>query len=72
MAQSGQSRVAVVPPGYGRTVADLDEREVALTRTSDRPLFEKPLYTATEAAAYVGVPRSTFDTWVRGYLRRPA
>ena len=33
--------------------------------------FEKPLYTVTEAASYVGVPRSTFDTWVRGYLRRP-
>lgn len=35
-------------------------------------MFDKPLYTVTEAAAYVGVPRSTFDTWVRGYLRRPA
>lgn len=32
----------------------------------------KPLYTVTEAAANVGVPRSTFDTWVRGYERRPA
>jgi uncharacterized protein (DUF433 family) len=29
------------------------------------------LYTITEAAAYVGVPRSTFDTWARGYERRP-
>lgn len=29
------------------------------------------MYTVTEAAAYVGVPRSTFDTWVRGYERRP-
>ena len=26
----------------------------------------------SEAAAYVGVPRSTFDTWVRGYVRRPS
>src|SRR4051812_8713437 len=33
--------------------------------------FEKPLYTVTEAASYVGVPRSTFDTWVRGYRRTP-
>ena len=33
--------------------------------------FEKPLYTVTEAASYVGVPRSTFDTWVRGYRRMP-
>jgi len=46
--------------------------EVALTVTSSRLLFEKPLYTVTEAAACVGIPRSTFDTWVRGYLRRPA
>ena len=47
------------------------ESEVALTATRDRLVFDKPLYTVTEAAAYVGVPRSTFDTWVRGYLRRP-
>jgi uncharacterized protein (DUF433 family) len=33
--------------------------------------FTVPLYTVTEAAAYVGVPRSTFDTWARGYERRP-
>jgi uncharacterized protein (DUF433 family) len=30
------------------------------------------MYTVTEAAAYLGVPRATFDTWVRGYERRPA
>lgn len=34
--------------------------------------FDRPLYTVSEAAAYVGVPRSTFDTWVRGYIRRPS
>jgi uncharacterized protein (DUF433 family) len=33
--------------------------------------FTKPLYSVTEAAAYVGVARSTFDTWARGYERRP-
>ena len=43
-----------------------------MTVTADALRFQKPLYTVTEAASYVGVPRSTFDTWVRGYLRRPA
>ena len=33
--------------------------------------FTKPIYTVAEAASYLGVPRSTFDTWVRGYVRRP-
>lgn len=42
----------------------------ALTNADD-PRFSKPLYTVSEAAAYVGVPRSTFETWVRGYVRRP-
>ncbi len=32
--------------------------------------FTKPLYTVSEAAAYVGVPRATFDSWVNGYVRR--
>ena len=37
-------------------------------KTPKGPLrFDKPLYTATEAASYVGVPRSTFETWVRDY-----
>jgi uncharacterized protein (DUF433 family) len=39
---------------------------------TDALRFNKPLYTVTEAAAYLGVPHSTFDTWVRGYIRRPA
>jgi hypothetical protein len=34
--------------------------------------FAKPLYTVAEASSYLGVPRSTFDTWVRGYTLRPA
>jgi uncharacterized protein (DUF433 family) len=46
--------------------------EVELTNERDHVRFEKPLYTVTEAAVYVGVPRSTFDTWVHGYLRRSA
>jgi uncharacterized protein (DUF433 family) len=33
--------------------------------------FTKPLYSVTEAAAFVGVPRSTFETWAQGYERRP-
>jgi uncharacterized protein (DUF433 family) len=33
--------------------------------------FETPLYTVAEAATALGVPTSTFTTWVRGYERRP-
>lgn len=32
--------------------------------------FETPLYTVAEAAAYLRVPRSTFDTWAHGYTRK--
>jgi uncharacterized protein (DUF433 family) len=45
-------------------------KERPLNRSNAR--FVKPLYTVTEASSYVGVPRSTFDTWVRGYTRHPA
>ncbi|MGH3048968.1 MAG: DUF433 domain-containing protein [Gaiellaceae bacterium] len=31
-----------------------------------------PLYTVAEAARFLGVPPSTFSTWARGYVRRPA
>jgi uncharacterized protein (DUF433 family) len=47
-----------------------DRTELALD-TKD-PRFTKPLYTVTEAASYLGVPRATLDTWVRGYVRQPA
>ncbi|HEX6254377.1 MAG TPA: hypothetical protein VFZ70_01065 [Euzebyales bacterium] len=33
--------------------------------------FDRPLYTMAEAARYLGVPESTYNTWVRGYVRRP-
>ncbi len=33
--------------------------------------FETPLYSVSEAARYLGVPRSTFTTWARGYVRQP-
>src|SRR5690349_19829848 len=33
--------------------------------------FDVPLYSVSEAARHIDVPRSTFDTWVRGYARRP-
>ncbi len=42
--------------------------EVPLTDTDLR--FAKPLYTVSEAASYVAVPRSTFASWVHGYVRR--
>jgi uncharacterized protein (DUF433 family) len=43
----------------------------ALKTTDDALRFEKPLYSISEAASYVGVPRSTFETWARGYVRHP-
>jgi uncharacterized protein (DUF433 family) len=42
-----------------------------LKTTRDALRFEKPLYSVSEAASYLGVPRSTFETWVKGYLRHP-
>lgn len=33
--------------------------------------FGLPLYSVAEAAAYLGVPASTFSTWAHGYLRKP-
>lgn len=42
-----------------------------MVRTATRDLrFEEPLYTVTEAAAYLRVPRTTFETWAHGYTRR--
>ena len=39
--------------------------------TNDRDLrFETPLYTVGEAAAYLRVPRTTFETWAHGYTRK--
>lgn len=41
--------------------------------TKDEELrFETPLYTVAEAAAFLRVPRSTFDTWAHGYTRERA
>jgi len=45
------------------------DEEVTLIDTSDDPRFTKPLYTVSEAAAYLGVPRATFSTWMHGYVR---
>lgn len=33
--------------------------------------FTTPLYTLAEAARTLGVPAASFQTWVRGYVRRP-
>ena len=33
--------------------------------------FATPLYTLTEAARALDVPATSFQTWVRGYVRRP-
>jgi uncharacterized protein (DUF433 family) len=40
-------------------------------RDADVDRFADPLYTVPEAAYYLGVPTSTFSTWVHGYVRRP-
>lgn len=32
--------------------------------------FRTPLYTDREAALYLGVPASTFESWAKGYVRR--
>lgn len=34
--------------------------------------FDVPLYSVVDAARHIGVPRTTFDTWVRGYERHPS
>lgn len=33
--------------------------------------FDVPLYSVSDAARHIDVPRSTFDTWVRGYANKP-
>lgn len=38
----------------------------------DELRFEVPLYTLTDAAKHLVVPRSTLETWAHGYERRPA
>lgn len=38
---------------------------------SDRLRFEIPLYTVSEAARIVDVPRQTLSTWAKGYVRQP-
>jgi len=43
---------------------------VTAANTQDRR-FTVPLYTAAEAARFLGVPSSTFSTWAKGYTRRP-
>jgi uncharacterized protein (DUF433 family) len=43
----------------------------AATAASDADRFRMPLYSVPEAAHYLGVPTSTFSTWVYGYVRRP-
>lgn len=41
-----------------------------MASTSDRR-FTVPLYSITEAANYLSVPRATLKTWVDGYVRHP-
>lgn len=32
--------------------------------------FDQPIYSVTDAARHINVPRSTFDTWIKGYERK--
>jgi uncharacterized protein (DUF433 family) len=45
-------------------------RRLTIIRSTDR--FETPLYSVSEAARYVGVPATTFTTWLKGYARQPS
>jgi uncharacterized protein (DUF433 family) len=42
--------------------------EVSKTTKQDVDRFSTPLYSLREAAAYLGVPESTFGTWAKGYI----
>lgn len=42
-----------------------------MVSTKDDKRFTIPTYTLAEAARFLGVPRSTFSTWAKGYVRRP-
>lgn len=42
-----------------------------MTGTASERRFDVPLYSVADAARHIDVPRTTFDTWVRGYERRP-
>jgi uncharacterized protein (DUF433 family) len=44
------------------------ERVIRTKKTDGR--FDTPLYTVGEAAAYLRVPRTTFETWAHGYTRK--
>ena len=41
------------------------------TKNLQKERFKVPLYTVTEASVALGVPVSTFGTWVKGYERHP-
>lgn len=49
----------------------LDNRREEVTAILDDLRFNVPLYTLTDAARYLVLPRSTLETWARGYERRP-
>lgn len=40
-----------------------------MTSGDPRARFEQPLYSVSDAARHIDVPRSTFDTWLKGYSR---
>lgn len=42
-----------------------------MTSTERSIRFDVPLYSVSDAARHIDVPRSTFDNWVQGYSNRP-
>ena len=50
------------------STADPEARKEAVAVAVDR--FSTPLYTVAEASHFLGVPDSTFRSWVKGYVRR--
>jgi uncharacterized protein (DUF433 family) len=41
-----------------------------MTTAERRVRFDVPLYSVSDAARHIDVPRTTFDAWVRGYSHR--
>jgi uncharacterized protein (DUF433 family) len=48
-----------------------DREVISVPAAPDDSRFTLPLYTLTDAAHHLVVPRSTLETWARGYERRP-
>lgn len=50
----------------------MDDRLHPMRTTDTRVRFEQPLYSVSDAARHIDVPRTTFSQWLRGYTGKPA